>query len=175
MPSVPKPVKVEKVRKYLPRSTKPLKRSWLKRGTKPIKQRNEARIARKAKAYRAVLAAEWHKKLRYAAYERSCSTGRSLCECEQCHLCRVFGLGVDNKRDVELAWREITIYFDHAAPPVWKRFHSKDGELHHMSYKHFGDENPAELHQVRWVHKSCHRRIEAEHGTRRRFLKGAKK
>ena len=143
---------------------------------KPIKQRNEKRIAKKAANYRKVIASDFHKDLRYAAYRRS--EGR--CECERCvaiRTCKPWDRRITSEwtlDEILLAYREIPVWFTKAGGPEHKRFRSTDGELHHDSYKFFGDENPAELQHVRWVWKSCHQRIEAEHGTRRRFLKGAK-
>lgn len=148
---------------------RPLKRTWMKRSTKPLPKHNAKRVARKAKAYRTVLASDFHKKLRYDAYLRS----RGLCECEECVEGRKL---VQSGMDVEIitglnAVTPIPVWFTKSGGEPHRRFRSTDGELHHVSYKFFADENPAELAHVRWVWKTCHRRIEAEHGTRRTFLK----
>ena len=168
---------------------KPLPRSWLKRGTKAIPRRNEKRIARKNVAYRKVIASDFHKKLRYDAYLRS----GGLCECAECVKIRkvmttayVRGIGETDTLAalahyprtwpadrVKLAFTEIPVWLTRKGGEPWQRFRSKDGELHHNSYALFGDENPDELRLVRFVWKECHRRIEAEHHTRRRYLKGA--
>lgn len=170
----PKPQKAPKSRpKWLPRSTKPIARSPLKSSRKPVKQRNERRIKRKAVAYRKVIASDFHKQLRYKAWERSLG----YCECERC----VNNRATYRRRDAwNLAWRvqatpvvQIPIWFTKSGGEPWKRFRSTEGELHHLTYKFFGDENPAELEHVRWMWKSCHQRVEAQHDTRRRFLKSS--
>lgn len=141
---------------------------------KPVRQRNEARIKRKAASYRKVIASDFHKALRWFAYERS----EARCECEQCVAIRrgvvVFGDLIVNGERIAQAWAEIPIWFTKRGGQLHRRFRSTDGELHHDSYKFFSEENPAELQHVRWVWKSCHQRIEAQHGTRRRFLRGSK-
>lgn len=150
---------------------KPLKRSALPRNRKPIKQRNEKRIAKKAASYRKVIASDFHKRLRYAAYLRS----GGACECTQCVAIRAGRTRlVGDAEDVQGAYGRIPVWFTKSGAEPHKRFRSDAGEIHHMSYKFFGDENLDELALVRWVWKSCHQRIESEHGTRRRFLKGAK-
>lgn len=166
----PKPVKVEKVRKYLPRSQKPLKRSWLKRGTKPIPAVNQKRMARRKKAYSKVIGSVFHKALRYLAYERS----GGLCECERCVEVRRHAEQWDH-RAREMAFAEIPIWFTKGGGKAHLRFRSDDGELHHTDYKYFGEKNPDEIHHVQWVWKDCHKRIEAEKGTRNRYLRGLKK
>ena len=173
MAACPKPAKAEKKRpKWLKRSMKPIKRSALKSSRKPIRQRNEKRIARKYAEYRKVIASDFHKELRYLAWRRS----DGLCECDECIRlrvlspadCRALGPACAS------AWEIIPIWFANSGRKLYQRFRSTDGELHHLSYVHFGDETLAELRHVRWVWKSCHQRIEAEHGTRRRFLKGGR-
>ncbi len=168
---------------------KPIARtSWLPRSAKPIPQRNEKRIARKAVGYRKVIASDFHKKLRYDAFLRS----GGLCECERCAKIRrtivpenVFTLswGFPDQRfadtpwtrgEVERAYTPIPVWFTKKGGEPWRRFRSTLGETHHTSYKFFGEENPAELEFVEWQWDSCHQRIEAEKGTRRRFLKGRK-
>jgi hypothetical protein len=170
----PKPEKVLKPRKYLPKPTRSLKRSWLKRGTKQIPQRNEKRIARKYASYRKVLASDFHKLLRLRAWARS----GGLCECDLCRDIRSLTMSkaavMADAGELQRAHTEVPVWFTNKGGDSWKRFRSTDGELHHRSYKYFGDENDAELGQVLWVWKSCHQRIEAEHGTRRRFLKGSR-
>ena len=167
----PKPQPREKKPpKRLPRNRAPIARAWLKHGTKPIPTVNRKATARRAKKYRTVLASDFHKRLRYDACQRS----KGLCECDACRALRLIHMTQDVRftPEMERAWTRIPVYFTNRGGEGYKRFRSKDGELHHDSYKFFGDENPAELQHVRWVHKSCHQRIESEHGTRRRFLKG---
>lgn len=158
------------------RQRKPLKaKSWMKRGTKPLPARNAKKAAKKQASYRKVLASPFHKQLRYRAFERS----QNLCECEDCVLIRgnkgdrLYGevITADRRRR---AFTEIPVWFTKGSGEPWRRFRSDDGELHHVSYQMFGDENPDELRLVRWVWLACHHRIEAEQGTRRRFLKGGK-
>lgn len=147
---------------------------------KPIAKRNEKRIARKYAAYRKVLASAFHKKLRYAAYERS----GGLCECESCRtiqrsVAKMYGrdaygspLPLYDPERITMACTTIPIWFANGKGEGWQRFRSDAGELHHDSYAMFGDENPDELTRVRFVWKECHKRIESEHGTRRRYLAG---
>jgi hypothetical protein len=175
----PKPEPREpKVRKWLPRPTKPIARkTWLKHGMKPVPQFNHARIARKAKAYAAVIRSKFHKLLRYLAFQRS----GGYCECEECVAVRE-GRFVPphplailaNAERIAQAFTVIPCWFTKGGSEPHLRFRSKDGELHHDSYKLFGEENLAELAFVQWTWKSCHQRIEGEHQTRRRFLKGAR-
>ena len=171
----PKPERtLPKPRKWLPRSTKPLKRTALQPRNSAPRKRNEGRIAKKAKHYRAVIGSDFNRRLRYRAYERS----GGLCECDLCHDIRSLtmsraAVGAD-AGEIERAHTEIPCWFTRKGSEPHLRFRSKDGELHHESYAKFGDENPDELRLVRWVWKSCHQRIESEHGTRRRFLKGGR-
>ena len=176
-----------KVRRYLLRNTKPIARGkplrakkWLARGTKPIPARNEARIRRKAKAYAKVIASDFHKRLRYDAYLRS----GGLCECAECREIRgtslaAFAGGAAIVLDwsaerIALAFAEIPVWLTKKGGEPWRRFRSTDGEVHHTSYHLFGEENPAELELVQWTWDGCHHRIEAEHHTRRRFLRGSR-
>lgn len=165
----PKPMKRSDIDAYVDRVQKARARQdrWRQQAiqrnkSKPrtqVKRRNETRIARKAKAYRKVLASDFHKQLRYLAFQRS----GDVCECDECRD------GVRNRGKIP---EGIPVWFTKGGGAPWKRLRSKDGELHHTSYHFFGDENPAELQHVRWVWKECHQRIESEHGTRRRFLRG---
>lgn len=166
----------EKVRAWQDRSRKPLARQafWssprgqLRRKT-ALAKRNVQRAARRLRKYKAVLASDFHKKLRYDASLRS----GGLCECEQCvgmrDGLRVLFVDIGTPA-YEKAWTDIPVWFTKRGKEPWQRFRSKDGELHHVSYAKLGQENPDELRLVRWVWKSCHARIEAEHGTRRRYL-----
>ncbi len=143
------------------------------RSTKPVPQFNKARITRKAKAYAAVLRSGFHKMLRYLAYQRS----GGFCECEECVEIRSgarAALGERSAERITLAFAEIPCWFTKGGSEPHLRFRSTDGELHHTSYKFFGDENPAEIAFVQFTWKSCHQRIESEHGTRRRFLQGGR-
>lgn len=133
-----------------------------------VRERNEKRIARKAKAYRTVLASAFNRLLRYTAFVR----GGGLCECPQCVGLRKGERASELTMDGVIAWTPIEVWFNAGGRAPHYRFHSTEGELHHISYKYFGDENPDEINQVIFVHKGCHRRIESEHGTRRRFLRG---
>lgn len=177
MPSVPKPAKRTESEQVVERLTK----AWARRDRwrakaiakakwKPrpkVKARNELRIARKAKAYRTVIASAFHKELRYVAYTRS----NGFCECHRCAGARRHPEQYD-ERAREVAITEILCWFTKKGGADFERFRSKDGELHHLNYRFFGEANWAELDVVQWVHKDCHRRIEAEHSTRRRFLTG---
>lgn len=141
----PKPQRVEKARKYLPRSTTPLR-------------------------------SDFHKQLRSWAY--TLSNGR--CECDECRMWRLTWderkpWRVTDAAAISKAFSVIPIWFVQRGGAAYKRFRSTEGELHHDSYKYFGDENPAELAHVRWVWKDCHKRIEAEKGTRNRYVRGLKK
>lgn len=180
-----------KVRAWQDRSRKPLSRKafWqTKKGTGlrrvAMKQRNEARIAKRAKQYRTVLASDFHKQLRYRAWERA----GGLCECARCVEIRkrnAVAFGVEEGAWIKPAggmWAsdEVTA---HSVIPVWftkrggepyKRFRSTEGEIHHTTYKYLGKENPDELRFVKWMRKTCHQRIEAEHNTRRLWLVGGK-
>lgn len=174
----PKPAPAPpKIRKYLPRSQKPLKRSWLKRGTKPIPAVNQKRMARRKASYAKVLRSDFHKRLRYTAWSRS----GGLCECEQCAdirrnllTSRSFAR-TPTVEEVGTAFMQIPIWFTKAGKEAHQRFRTTDGECHHDSYRYYGQENPEELHYVRFVWKNCHKRIEAEKGTRNRYLRGLKK
>lgn len=151
------------------------RKTYLPRATKPIPQRNEKRIARKAVAYRKVIASDFHKKIRYQAFFRS----GGLCECSVCVKARVSLLTASEMTaDQLLAWQRaitpIPVWFTRKGGEPWRRFRSDEGETHHTSYQLFGKENPAELELVEWQWDACHKRIEAEHGTRRRFLWGRK-
>ena len=68
----------------------------------------------------------------------------------------------------------LEVWFTRTGSEPWRRFRSDDAELHHDDYLLFGESNPAELSHVRLMRKACHQRIESEHGTRRRFLKGGR-
>lgn len=134
-----------------------------------VKERNEKRIARKAANYRKVIASAFHKELRYVAYLRS----HGYCECELCREIRNgehSGTMPPNGDEIALAYTYIPCWFTKKGGKDFQRFRSKDGELHHLNYKYFGDENWEELDYVLFVRKSCHQRIESERGTRRRFL-----
>lgn len=136
-----------------------------------VKQRNEKRIARKYKAYRTVIASAFHKSLRYVAYLRS----KGYCECGRCVGYRngtIRGTNSAGMAEWGHAHTLIPCWFTVRGNKDFLRFRSSDGELHHRTYKYFGDENWAEVDHVQWVWKSCHQRIEAEHSTRRRFLTG---
>lgn len=138
----------------------------------PVKQRNERAIARRHANYRSVIASDFNKQLRYKTFVRS----GGLCECDECVAIRTDPSErlVMFPERIALAFAEIPVWFTKKGGEPWRRFRSNDGELHHLNYKYFGDENPDELRFVRWVWTSCHQRIEAEHGTRRRYLSGRK-
>lgn len=165
MIGVPKPAKRE------PKARKPLKRTALKRSTKPIAKRNERRIARKAKAYGKLIRSDFNLWLRYAAWNRS----NGYCECEQCVAHRkAYGLAWWAKEDAERAQAKPAVWFTKGGTLPYKRFRSTAGQLHHLprGYSLTERESPEAINYVRWMHTACHQRIEAEHGTRRRFLKG---
>lgn len=188
---VPKPAKRTESEQVVERLTK----AWARRDRwrakaiakakwKPrpkVKARNELRIARKAKAYRTVIASDFHKRLRYEAWERS----KGLCECNECVTIRkattkmYLGLAPFintlhwSITRVEFAYTEIPVWFVRGGMmEPWRRFRSREGETHHTGYRLFGLEDPAEIELVLWVWKACHQRIEAKHSTRRRFLTG---
>lgn len=193
MIGLPKPIKRTDAEQRVERLTKAWARKdrWRAKAIanakgKPrpkVRGRNEKRIARKAKAYRTVLASDFHKRLRYEAFLRS----RGYCECEQCVGWRkrntvdwvVFPdevakptWGTVEWYERELAHSTIPVWFTNKGGESHRRFRSTDGELHHRDYAMFATENPAEIEHVLWVHKVCHQRLEAKHSTRRRFLTG---
>ena len=140
-----------------------------------VRERNEARIKRKAKAYRAVIASDFHKRLRYLAWERS----GGYCECDECVMWRgrigrsdPYEVTNEERDDAVAALTPFLCWFVNGGGAPHRRFRSNDAELHHDNYRLFGEENLAELAHVRLTWKAHHRRIEAEHSTRRRFLTG---
>lgn len=58
-------------RHYLNRGQPPKRKAWLKHGTKPIPTRNDARIAKRKKAYSSFLKSAVWKRIRKAAIERA--------------------------------------------------------------------------------------------------------
>lgn len=163
---------VPKPPKSVPRPRKPLRRSaWLPRGKKPIPRVNAQRQARRLAHYRAVIASPFHKQLRYLAWERS----GGFCECDECVRQRttVGSAPAAEWRAFDRAVTRIPVWFVNSGREVELRFRCTAAECHHTSYRYFGDENPDELRLVRFAWKECHRRIEAEHHTRRRYLTGA--
>jgi hypothetical protein len=137
-----------------------------------MKQRNEKNIAKRAAKYRKVLASDFHKQLRYRAWMRA--AGR--CECTECRTLREGPwktIPTDGER-LLMAWEPIPVWFVQRGGEPYKRFRSTEGEIHHTSYRLYGDENPDELKLVRWMWKAHHQAIEREHGTRRRYLAGTK-
>lgn len=58
-------------RHYIQRGAPPKRKAWLKHGTKPIPTRNEARIAKRKKAYSSFLKSAVWKRIRKAALERA--------------------------------------------------------------------------------------------------------
>ena len=137
---------------------------------------NARRQARRRLNYATVIRSDFHKRLRYLAWERS----GGFCECVECW--RALGniqagrpkpgLTIRQLEAIVRAETRIHVWFVNSGRAVWHRFRCDTAEIHHMSYALFGDENPAELALVRFVWKECHQRIEAAHHTRRRFLKG---
>lgn len=175
----PKPKKVVKVRKPL-RATLAQVQAWqakprkpLPRATKPIargappKKRNERAIARRYAAYQKVLRSDFHKRIRYERYVIS----GGFCECGQCVEVRRYPEQWDAHAR-ELAFTEIPVWFTKHGKEPWQRFRSKDGSADHLSYKFFGEENPAEIDHIRFCWNECHGRREAQYGTRRAFLRG---
>lgn len=171
-----------KVRAWQDRSRKPIARkAYLPRATKPIPQVNVRATSRRGVRYRQVISSAFHKELRYRAFVRS----GGLCECEECVQIRATNAAAFVHRHlrpgtawtlerITRAFTQIPVWFTKKGSEPWMRFRSNDGETHHTSYHLFGEENFAELELVQWTWESCHHRIEAEHGTRRRFLKGRK-
>ena len=70
-PSARKGGRVIARRQYLKRGVPPKRKAWLKHGTKRIPTRNEARIARRKKAYSSFLKSALWKRIRKAAIERA--------------------------------------------------------------------------------------------------------
>lgn len=142
----------------------------------PLARTNPERQARRRKAYTKVIGSAFHKQLRYQAWERA----GGYCECQTCVDVRtriiadgVFApLGDWSVEDGARAVNQVPVWFTSSEGNTWRRFRSKAGELHHLRYRLFGMSNAAELDDVIWVWKECHRRIEAEHGTRRRYFTG---
>lgn len=171
----------------LSRGTKPLRadpiktRAWRDRSRKPLPQVNRAKEQRRKLNYNAVIRSDFHKKLRYDAYLRA----GGFCECDRCVKVREVAAGWDGsieamaealrkfpRAQVDAALTPTPVWFTKKGTEPWRRFRSDAGEVHHDSYKYFGDENPAELEVVRWTWDAHHQEIEATFGTRRRFLTG---
>jgi 5-methylcytosine-specific restriction endonuclease McrA len=106
-------------RRYLNRGQPPKRKSWLKRGTKPIPTRNEARIAKRKKAYSSFLKSAVWKRIRKEAIERAGG------QCEHLE-----NLGITTPRVIGYARCQNT----------------GDLTVDHLSYAHFGGkEQPHEL------------------------------
>jgi hypothetical protein len=176
----PKPEATQpKPRKWLPKNRTPIARkTFLPRSTTRIPSMNRRATERRQRHYRKVIGSAFNKELRYKAYLRS----KGLCECDECREIRkvlttnyMKGQSYSTEWETErvaLAFAEIPCWFVKSGGEPWRRFRSRDGETHHTGYRLFGDENPAEIDLVQFAWKQCHQRIESEHGTRRRFLKG---
>lgn len=146
----PKPLPREKKpRRWLPRSTKPIARSPLKRSTTPIPLRNERRMARRAKEYRAHLASKYWQELRQRAYQRD----QGLCWCPVCITGRANG--------VADAFESIEIFV--------RRGKVMGFDTHHTTYARFGAELLSDVLTMRPAH---HRALEARSGIRKGFLSG---
>lgn len=104
--------------------------------------------------------------MRYAAFLRS----GGLCECAPCVAIRAGQVAGVSLERIAHAFAEIPVWFVNGGGEAWKRFRSTAGELHHKSYKYFGQENPAELEVVSWTWGVCHGAIESQHPTRRTTL-----
>lgn len=141
-----------------------------------LAKRNVQKAARRAKAYRTVIGSDFHKQLRYAAFLRS----GGLCECAECVAIRVPNARVpggsleEQRARLERAFTPIPVWFTKTGGEPWRRFRSKHGQLNHLSYKFFGQENPAETEHVEFIWDACHERYESEHSTRRTYLRGSK-
>lgn len=136
---------------------------------KPLPKRNERRAAKRLTAYRKMIASDFQKRLRYEAF---CRSG-GLCECEQCVAWRRDPRGAAALLPLnEAPFIPIPVWFVRGGAPIWKRFRSQHGELHHLRYSRAEREDPGAIEDVRWCWKECHRRIEASHGTRRAYLRG---
>lgn len=185
---------VDRVKKARAQQAKWRRRAIARAKGKPrraIPKVNVRATKRRNLNYRKVISSDFHKQLRYQAYLRS----KGLCECAECRGIRkevttayVRGIGEPEltalaqyavpaaKWSIERiahAFEEIPVWFTKKGGEPWRRFRSDRGEVHHTSYAYFGQENPAELSKLEFTWDDCHQRIEAEHGTRRRFLKGA--
>lgn len=171
--------KVERLRQRK-RQRKPLKaKAWMKRGTKPLQSRapiakvNRARQAKRYAAYRKMIASPFNKQLRVRAFERS----GGLCECEDCTLIRgnktgrLYGAMIADERR-RMAWTPVPAWFVAGGAEPWRRFRSTAGQLHHLRYSRAEREDPEALQDVQWTWTACHYRIEAEHSTRRNYLRG---
>lgn len=147
----PKPAKKLRERpRWLPRSTKPIKRSELKRGTKPIPQVNVKRQRRRNKEYAAHLRSAYWQQIRRQAYDRD----GGLCWCPTC---------VEGRKNGEaFAFEPVPVWFD-----LKGRIHGFD--THHVTYLRFGQEL---LSDVLTMHRDHHRKLEALTGKRSRFLRG---
>ncbi|HXT48697.1 MAG TPA: hypothetical protein VN717_08650 [Gemmatimonadaceae bacterium] len=157
----PKPVKrsdsearVEKIVKAWARTNRWRQQAIARAKGKPrtkVKERNEDRIARKAKAYRTVIASAGWKKLRRQVFERD----GGLCQCPDC-------IALRKAHPEAIESTLVPVWFDTAGRP-----HGFD--VHHTTYVRFGRE---ELSDLLLMKRSHHQKYEALNGTRRRFLKG---
>ena len=120
---------------------------------KPLPKSNPKRQARRLKAYRTALASPRWKALKLEAYYRD----NGLCQCPDCIEGRKMG--------VADAFEPIEVWFSKGSK-VPKGFHS-----HHTSYVRFGAELLSDILTLR---PSCHMRLEAKSGMRKRFLSGGK-
>ncbi len=168
----PKPPAREKKKpKWLPRSSKPLKRTAIKRSTTPIKQRNEQRIAKRHAAYTAHLRSVEYLQLRYARY----LLDDGYCQCEWCVKMRDVQFSVsgffevlktlpDNINTAE-PYNKIPVHFTKSGSEPWRRI--RGFHTHHARY----DLTHPKITDLRTMYPHHHLATEAKYSTRRRFLK----
>lgn len=181
---VPKPVaktdhekRVEKIVKAWGRQRqwqqKSVERSKGKLRTK-MKAINPRATKRRHDRYMKLIRSDFNLRLRYERYV----IANGYCECEPCagwrHHTQSHVLTAWSESEMQLAWRKPEVWFTKGGSAPHKRFRSTEGQLHHLprGYTLTERESPDAINYVRWMHKVCHARIEAENPTRRRFLKG---
>ncbi len=173
-----KPLRADpsKTRDWQDRSRRPLARKafWQsKKGTlirrTAIAKVNAERVARKRKTYTAHLRSKGWKELRYAAFLRS----GGLCECDRCATARkgfvVLQYGESEVPVLREAHTPVEVWFVKSGKTPADRF--RGGSVHHVTYRRFGEER---LSDIQFMHPTHHAAVEAEHGTRRRFLGASK-
>ena len=174
---VPKPPKREpKAKKYLPRATKPIARSWIKQSGKPIKQRNEKRIAKRHAKYTAHIRSVEYLQLRYARWLMD----EGYCQCEWCVKVRTIVFMEPPQNTVKLALslpdgvilgealKKIPVYFTKGGDAPWKRIRGLS--CHHVRY----DLERPKISDLRSCYPHHHAALEAKYSTRRRYITGAK-
>lgn len=140
-------------KKYLPRSTKPLRRKkWLPRSTKPIAKFGKAKLRRVASYNKHIQSAEW-KRLRQERYKLA----KGLCECPDCIEGRHQG--------IEAAFVPIEVWF--------RKGKAYGFDCHHTA-KAYRDMPNVKVEDVRVMHPAHHDRFESQFGHRRQYMKTGK-